>query len=69
MTFKDALNDSGFSARQFAKLLGVSRQAVYLWLSGNAIPNSEHLKAIRIIFGNKVIFTKDKVNAKDNCLS
>jgi transcriptional regulator with XRE-family HTH domain len=69
MTFNDALIDSGFSPRQFAKLLGISRQAVYLWLAGDTVPSTEHQKTIHTILGMKVSFIKDNLNAEDNCLS
>ena len=70
VTLKLALETKGYAVSQFAKLLGVSRQAIYQWLSGETYPSNEHLKAIHIILGQRVTFNKKGIiNAENNCLT
>lgn len=45
---------NGYSQETFAKLVGVSRQAVYKWESGVSYPEAEKLIEIKKIFGIKI---------------
>lgn len=44
--FRRWLEASGYSARQVAKLCGVSRTAVYNWCSGSTAPSVRHLAVL-----------------------
>ncbi|WP_217647852.1 helix-turn-helix domain-containing protein [Dokdonella immobilis] len=41
----------GFSAEDFARLLGVSAQSIYNWETGKAIPRRQQLEAIAALRG------------------
>jgi transcriptional regulator with XRE-family HTH domain len=44
----------GYSQETFAKLVGVSRQAVYKWESGTSYPEAEKLIEIKKLLGIKI---------------
>ena len=45
---------NGYSQETFAKLVGVSRQAVYKWEAGQSYPEAEKLIEIKKLFGIKI---------------
>ena len=45
---------NGYSQEVFAKLVGVSRQAVYKWEAGQSYPEAEKLIEIKKLFGIKI---------------
>ena len=45
---------NGYSQETFAKLVGVSRQAVYKWESGTSYPEAEKLIEIKKLLGIKI---------------
>ena len=45
---------NGYSQEAFAKLVGVSRQAVYKWEAGQSYPEAEKLIEIKKLFGIKI---------------
>ena len=45
---------NGYSQEVFAKLVGVSRQAVYKWEAGQSYPEAEKLMEIKKLFGIKI---------------
>jgi len=51
MTLAQWMDTAGVSPRQLAQLLGISRQAVYLWLAGKTIPTRKHRAQLRLISG------------------
>lgn len=70
VTLKLALETKGYSISQFAKLLGISRQAIYQWIAGGTYPSNEHLKDIQKILGQRVTFNKKGIiDAENNCLT
>lgn len=46
--------EKGFSQEQLADLLGISRQAVSKWESGNTLPDTEKLIALADLFGTSI---------------
>ena len=46
---------NGYSQEAFAKLVGVSRQAVYKWEAGQSYPEAEKLSEIKKLLGAEVI--------------
>ena len=55
MTFKEKLTvlrkNKGLTQDEFAKAVGVSRQAVYKWENGNSYPEVPKLLEIKALFG------------------
>lgn len=51
---RDCRKSSGMSQEKLAELVGVSRQAVTKWESGQAAPNTENLFKLAEIFGTTV---------------
>lgn len=55
MTFKEKLTvlrkNKGLTQDEFAKAVGVSRQAVYKWENGNSYPEAPKLLEIKALFG------------------
>ena len=45
---------NGYSQETFAKLVGVSRQAVYKWEAGQSYPEAQKLIEIKKLFGIKI---------------
>jgi len=48
---KEQRNKSGFSQEKIAELIGISRQAVTKWESGQSIPSAANLITLAEIFG------------------
>lgn len=41
--FAHWVHHSGYSVRELSQMLKVTRQAVYLWMRGDATPSMQHL--------------------------
>lgn len=53
MNFKKWVNDTGGQAN-LARKLGVSRQAVQLWVSGQSTPSDKYVAWIEFLSGQEV---------------
>jgi transcriptional regulator with XRE-family HTH domain len=51
---KQARVARGWSRAQFAKLLGVSRQAVMYWEHGSSLPKSDRIREVAVLLGLEV---------------
>ena len=51
---KSIMETNGYSAKGLANSLGVSNQAVYKWLNGQALPSLENLYQISKLFNVKM---------------
>ncbi len=55
MTLSEYLKESGNTAAEFAEIIGVSQEAVRMWLRGERRPRFEHLEAIAEATSGRVL--------------
>jgi len=54
MKLSDWMKATGVTVAELAKLLGISRQSIYLWLSGDTRPSAKHVEALQVISGDSL---------------
>lgn len=53
MTLKDARVNAGLSRQQAASAIGVRKETIANWESGNSLPNVRYLPTIETLYGAK----------------
>lgn len=51
MAFKDARIRAGFSVPEVSRILGLTKQTVYLWDWGQTHPSAKNLRRVSMLFG------------------
>ena len=69
MKLSDWMKATGITVAELAKLLGISRQSIYLWLSGDTSPSAKHVEALRVLSGDSLNLNKSHGEAMNHAPS
>ena len=51
---KAVMGEKGFSAKEIAEILGISRNAVYFWWEGKRLPSVDNLVCMAYVMETKI---------------
>jgi transcriptional regulator with XRE-family HTH domain len=66
MSLYDWLSAEEWSVSALARVLGISRQAIYQWMGDETIPSLKHKRLLNLISGGSITHYSDHQHAKDN---